>query len=169
MYTVGQVADHLNIADTTVRMWGRDFADYLSDSANPPKGNPRIYTDGDVAILATIAALRARQVEFSDIRQQLNDGVLIEPLEPLETPLESPAGGNLAPQIGQAFDNALTTLERQNSALTEQVNALHERLLDAEKRATAAETELKILKEKQPTESPPAADNRSWWDKLLGR
>jgi DNA-binding transcriptional MerR regulator len=138
-YTVRQVARHLKISDTSVRMWAREFAEFMTPDANPPKGQQRAYDDSDVAVLGTIAALRSKLVEFDDIRAELANGVRVEPLDAPGAPLETPAGGDMPPRIGEAFMSALTTLENQNNALLAQVSNLHERLLDAERRAAAGE------------------------------
>ncbi len=46
MLTVGYVARLFNVKKTTVKMWSRQFAEYLSKSANPDKSSMRFLDVG---------------------------------------------------------------------------------------------------------------------------
>jgi len=164
-YTTFQLAELLDVNPATIRNWTAEFADLFSDSATPPKGRARVYNDADLRILTTVAVLREQAIELAEIGERLEQGFRAEPLEFPETAENDAPAADLPPQIAESFNHALTTLERQNSGLLDKIEQLHQRLLDTEKRATAAETELRLLK--AAVSAPPA--EKSFWDRLLGR
>jgi DNA-binding transcriptional MerR regulator len=57
MYTPSQVADKANVSVGSVRNWSNDYAELLSSGASG-KAGPRLYTDEDMQVLCTVAALR---------------------------------------------------------------------------------------------------------------
>lgn len=152
MYTPGQIARAIDVSNTSVRNWSREFSEFLSPSANPTPGTPREYTDSDLLVLSTIAVLRSQLVNTEDIRQALADGTRLEPLHRPQTEdaAESEdAAENTARAAAAvaAIENALVAQQNRISALETKNDLLHEKLLEAERRATAAETELRVLRE----------------------
>lgn len=158
-YSVTQAARAVGVSDTTIRQWGRQFADHLSPGATPPKGQPRQFDEEDITVFATAAVLRAQLVPYEEIEARIAAGERLEPMPGARpTPDEAEEEGQAGPAA--AFHEALALYDRQLVNLQRQLLEAHDRLLDAEKRATAAETELRLLRQQQsqekPTEAPTA-------------
>ena len=65
------VARWLDISTSTVRVWSREFSDYLSDSAVGGDGKHRVYSTDDVQRMAFIRSLRKAGNSTADIRETL--------------------------------------------------------------------------------------------------
>lgn len=50
--TVAQVAKIIAVNNKTIKDWSYHFAEYLSRTANPPKGEQRFYSFEDVRVFA---------------------------------------------------------------------------------------------------------------------
>lgn len=152
MYLPGQVARAIDVSNTSVRNWSKDFEEFLSPSANPAPGVPRQYTEDDLLVLSTVAVLRSQMVTTEDIRQALADGTRLEPLHrpKEEQAAESEEAAENQPRIMaavNALEAALTTQQARIAALEVKNDALNERLIAAEAARAAAETELRVLRE----------------------
>ena len=180
MYTVSQVARAIDVSVSTVRQWSGEFAEFLSDSADPPKGTTRRYDDEDVATLQTVAVLRDRLVEYDEIHERLQQGERLEPgpgeREPEPEPEEeAPPGSSDTALVTESFAQALKAYEGQIGTLQNRVEELTDKLVDAEKRAASAETEARLLRERLEAEnarkgeisqqgaSQEPEEGRAWW------
>lgn len=72
MQTPKQVADRANVNAQTIRNYSTKYADLLSPQASGQFG-PRLYTDEDVEILCTIAALRRAGVDASQVAERIRN------------------------------------------------------------------------------------------------
>jgi hypothetical protein len=70
---VAQVARILGVDSTMVKKWVVIFKDFLSESANPPKGKTRSFNESDVLALTYICATWEAQPDLESIRAGLND------------------------------------------------------------------------------------------------
>lgn len=153
MYTPKQVADQLGLSGTTIRNYGRQWSDYLSPSANPQTGQARLYTEDDLAVLTTIAALRENQATADQIRAALDQGQRLEPIRPpVEEPTTKQTDQTAADQADRAADRAaaetaIAIYRDRVTAVEARADQLADRLIEAEKRAAAAEKELDILRQ----------------------
>ena len=159
--TIGKAADALGIPTSTARQYVKDFrhTDVFSESATPPAGQTRLFTDEDLQVLWTIKYLRAQRKPTEEIADALIAGSRFYP--ETETPPESrqasqnDAGETETPQHDQPIEetpiNALVRFQ-------DTVNDLTTQLIEAEKRAVAAETELRIVKQMLDNES-----KKRWW------
>jgi DNA-binding transcriptional MerR regulator len=152
MYSVSQAARAAGVSVSTIRQWAREFADHLSPGATPPKGQPRQFDEEDIAIFATAAVLRAQLVPYEEIEARIATGERLEPVpgarpSPDEEEEEGQAQGAPA-----AFSAALQLYDKQFSELQQRLAETQERLLEATERATAAETELRLLRQQQSQE-----------------
>ena len=166
MFTPKQVADSLNLSSTTIRNYSRLWADYLSPSANPQAGQGRLYTEDDLAVMATIAALRDRQATADQVREALDAGQRLEPVPPPEVERADRAGQGEHVEAAAAAAAAATTAidiyrDRVNQ-LEARADRLADRLIDAEARAAAAERELEILRELHAAADP--GRKMSFWE-----
>ena len=166
MFTPKQVADSLNLSSTTIRNYSRLWSEYLSPSANPEAGQSRLYTEDDLAVMATIAALRDRQATADQVREALDAGQRLEPVPPPEVERADRAGQGEHVEAAAAAAAAATTAidiyrDRVNQ-LEARADQLADRLIAAEARAAAAERELEILRELHAAADP--GRKMSFWE-----
>ena len=160
MFTPKQVADSLNLSSTTIRNYSRLWSEYLSPSANPEAGQSRLYTEDDLAVMATIATLRDRQATADQVREALDAGQRLEPVPPPEVERADRAGQADQADPGQASAaaaaaaTAIDIYRDRVNKLEARADALADRLIDAEARAAAAERELQILRELHAAADP---------------
>lgn len=180
MFTPKQVADSLGLSSTTIRIYSAKWSDYLSPAANPEAGQPRLYSDDDLAVLATIAALRDNQATADQIRDALDAGQRLEPARP---PLEhtrttadqagQPAAADQAQQAADraAASTAIEIYRDRVNTLEARADQLADRLIEAEARAAAAERELEVMRQLyEAATAPTPADRRpTFWQWLTGR
>ena len=175
MFTPKQVADNLNLSSTTIRNYSRQWADYLSPSANPQAGQGRLYTEDDLAVMATIAALRDRQATADQVREALDAGQRLEPVRPVEEeradragPADADPGQASAAAAAAAAATAIDIYRDRVNQLEARADRLADRLIEAEARAAAAERELAVLRELyEAATSPAPADQRpTFWQWL---
>ena len=157
MNTVKQVSDYLGVSDNTIRrQWSPEFAAFLSPTANPGKGETRQYGEDDIAVLETIAVLRQQQKSYEEIHAALTEGVRLETTEG-QRPEKQPETDEKPPEtalVTTAFAAALESYENRLTKLEDRLEETTERLINAEKRAAAAEGEIKVLREQQGEEKP---------------
>jgi DNA-binding transcriptional MerR regulator len=73
-YTTNDVKTLLNVAPETVRNWTREFARYLSATANPEAGRTRLYTDDDLKVFDLVYRMRDENRSYEDIHASLLAG-----------------------------------------------------------------------------------------------
>jgi DNA-binding transcriptional MerR regulator len=67
-----QLARLLNVADVTLRRWaGKEYAEFLSPSAQGNVGARRSFSDTDARILAWVTAMKAQNMSIQDITATL--------------------------------------------------------------------------------------------------
>jgi DNA-binding transcriptional MerR regulator len=74
MATIAEVARLLDVDRDSVRRWATEFAEHLSLTANPKKGQERQFTEADLRVLAVIAEHFEMENDASDIHYALNSG-----------------------------------------------------------------------------------------------
>jgi DNA-binding transcriptional MerR regulator len=128
MYKPSQVAKMVNIHPNSVRNYSREYGEFLSAGARGENGD-RVYTDEDVDVLRTIAALRKSGVPPSEVGERVRQRdvspvIDVTPQEGLQA-LQPPS---IVPSIQLDSYNALharmDSLERR---LDTQVAAQHDR------------------------------------------
>jgi DNA-binding transcriptional MerR regulator len=72
MKTPTQVAKQANVTAQTIRNYSTDYGALLSPSARGDAG-PRLYSDEDVQILCTIAALRKSGIPPAEIAERIHN------------------------------------------------------------------------------------------------
>jgi len=152
-YTVAEVARLLGKSPSTIRNWSREFETFLSTSAAPPAGDDRIYQDDDVAVLATVAVMRAERRPFETIRAALHAGERVRPAmdQPDEEPDEEPPRA-----LVSRLTATVAAMSGQVDELRRQLEAERAGRIDAERRAAIAETRLSLLTAppEMPLQSP---------------
>ena len=74
MYKVGEVAKLFGVNDQTIRVWCKQFADYLSPGATPEKGTARDFADDDLKVFRYVQYALSRGHSYDEVWSQLRDG-----------------------------------------------------------------------------------------------
>lgn len=126
--TTRQLAKLTGISESTVRNYTRDYAELLSPQGRGDLG-PRLFSDADVQILRTVAALRKEDVPRAEIIERLQSGDIF--IDTAPSPQQAATNGPQAPQLPtiaqyspQAFVEAL---ERHHARHSERVYWSHVR------------------------------------------
>lgn len=180
MYRVGEVAKLFDINDQTVRVWCKQFADYLGPGANPEKGTTREFTDEDLRVFRYVQYALQRGNTFDEVWSQLSEGNAVKSFEEVfgETVSTAPASGGSG-----AIVNAHDLLEQYAVTVGRLGEVVQERdylrgALEIERdahgqtkeRAARAEAQLEVVKALPPP--LPLAEPRSAkigrWVLILG-
>ncbi len=73
-YTTKDIAAIFKVSHQAVKTWAREFALYLSPSAQPESGKRRIFTDDDVRVFALVREYTQRGYNFVDAHLALKAG-----------------------------------------------------------------------------------------------
>ena len=170
-YSMKQVTGFLQVSDTTLRTsWGVEFADYLSPSANPPKGEERRYTEDDLATLYTVATMRQTGQDYETIKAMLDQGQRIDP-PPADRAMLAAAGGDETAVMVSTFQTALASYEARIDKLEDKLEEAQTARLSAEIRAARAETELSTLRAVYEAEAGQGGQKSgfaAWWARRFG-
>ena len=74
MATVSEVARIIGVESGKVKRWAKDFAEYLSLTAQPGKGRERQFTESDLRVLAVVAEHLELGNDADDVHYALNTG-----------------------------------------------------------------------------------------------
>lgn len=75
MYKVADIAHLLDIKDKNlIKLWCYKFSDYLSDSANPEKGETRNFSVDDLRILSLVSFYWEDEPDYVAIESRLSSG-----------------------------------------------------------------------------------------------
>lgn len=180
-YTVTQMARALSLSAGTIRTWTAEFADSLSPFATVEKGETRTYTEEDLAVFQTVKVLRDQQQSYEAIRERLQTGERLEPLEsgqatgkPQE-PTVTAAGGPSSLATADILERFIVRYEAKIDHLEGQLTAEREARLTAEKEAARLAGKLEAL---EAARSSPIGEKGQeggegkrpgWWDRLRGK
>lgn len=73
-YTTTDAENIFKVAPQTVRNWAREFARYLSVSANPQEGKTRIFSEDDMRVLELVARMKRENKHHDEIHVTLMAG-----------------------------------------------------------------------------------------------
>lgn len=76
IYTVGAVADILQVSGATIRRWARSFDKHLSGQANPGTGIAREFTADDIRVMAYAKIRLDRGVSIELVSEELTTAAL---------------------------------------------------------------------------------------------
>lgn len=74
MYTTGDLVKHFGVSRQTISVWCKEFAHYLSPTANPPRGAQRRFTESDMAVLTLVHGDKRRGLKVEEIHAALSAG-----------------------------------------------------------------------------------------------
>lgn len=72
-YNPGRAAKQIGVPPSTLRLWARTYAEFLSEGANPDAGQERRFTLADVQTLKDVAQMRHNGMLPPDITQRLRN------------------------------------------------------------------------------------------------
>lgn len=105
MATVSEVAEFLGVDRDKVKRWAKEFAEYLSLTAQPPKGHGRQFSESDLRVLAVVAEHLELGNDADDVHFALNNGRQFdEPLQELAG-LHSPLFQKPSDEICESWQN----------------------------------------------------------------
>lgn len=78
MYKVGEVAKTFGVNDQTIRVWCKQFAEYLSPGATPEKGAARDFNDDDLRVFRYVQYALSRGHSYDEVWSQLREGNAIK-------------------------------------------------------------------------------------------
>jgi DNA-binding transcriptional MerR regulator len=100
MYQTKDVCEAFDISRQTVRIWTAEFAEYLSPSATPEKGQQRNFTDQDMEVFALVHNVKQRGGTYENAHLELKSGQRGE-LPVLDTSISKESETHLAPLRGE--------------------------------------------------------------------
>ena len=173
-YTSSQAAKAAKVSSATVRSltggkYRAEYAGLWSSGATPGDGSARLLTEADITLLRYISVQTERGRSHAAIAADIRAGALndISLPEPEEDEPEPPPP---APPPDQSRAMLDPTAAAMLAAMRDEFTAAHARnaelqtaLIDAERRAAAADARAQVL------EAELADRRRSWLSRLLGR
>lgn len=128
-----RVAKQVGIPGSTLRLWAKQYAEFLSPGANPPAGEERRFTAADIETLKAVAQLRHNGMLPADIANRLRNtpaaGLQDGPGEgatPLHVPATTEPGHDAIQRFLQGaevrdkltdIDRRLERVEQRNTTL----------------------------------------------------
>ena len=137
-----QLTDMFSVSHETIRNWTREFTDYLSPTANPGKRRKRQFSYDDLTVLALVAQLRNRGLNFDDIHVALRNGQRGTPPIQEPTDLDLPeTESDLIEQL-ETLKRALSLSQRNLEATTQRLQEMETQAEVAKAKSTKLETQL---------------------------
>ncbi len=139
-----ELAKLIDVSGDTLRRWTKEYRDFLSPSATPPKGQPRSMTEHDQRVLLMVSTLRTAGQDREAIietlrREQENDWA---GLPPIPEDWQSPA---IRADVAASRANELATVASLQTQLQHVTRALEE----AQPRVAALEQSLEEAAERE--------------------
>ena len=92
------------IGGSTIRVWARDYGEFLSAGANPAAGEARTFTEADIAVLQVIRDIRQREALTTiQVVERLRQ---VAPAD-LQKPYIAPAGASVSSPIVAASEPSI--------------------------------------------------------------
>jgi len=116
MASVAEVARLVGVEPAKVKRWAKEFAEYLSLTAQPVKGRERQFSEADLRVLAVVADHLELGNDADDVHYALNSGEqyaerLVE-IARLNSPLfQDPSGNRRAKGTHIGAQNGPTTVQ----------------------------------------------------------
>lgn len=117
-YQVKEISTITGSSVATIRSWSSTFAEFLSATANPEEGQPRIFTAKDLAVIQRIVELRNQErLGYDAIKERLRrEGTInIEPY--IDLPVEASIHPSTSPQTPVATIESHQTPSEGHTAL----------------------------------------------------
>lgn len=120
-----EVARIVDVSPQTIRLWSDRYAEFLSPSAKPERGEIRDFTEDDVRVLLTIKRESDRRLTFEELVEILKSGDRVEEIpDPVEVEEDVPVS-----EHAMALAK-ITALQRELNTIREQHNREVDRLFE---------------------------------------
>lgn len=98
-FNPSRAAKQIDVPPSTLRLWAKVYAEFLSEGANPAPGEERRFTSADVEVLKAVNQLRHNGMLPADIAQRLRNNAAGSQQEAAESISSAVPQGNtqLAP------------------------------------------------------------------------
>ncbi len=126
-----RAAKQVGIPVSTLRLWCKVYAEFLSAGANPPSGEERRFTGADLETLKAVAQLRGNGMQPADIILRLRNN----PAAGLQ---DGPGQGATALQVHEPTDPSHDAIQRflQGAEVRDKLTDIDRRLERVEQRNT---------------------------------
>jgi DNA-binding transcriptional MerR regulator len=177
-----QVAELLDVSVSTVRLWEREFSEWVkSQPGTYGRAGKRLYGADDWRLFQIIRKQTTAGKTFDEIRATLDEDFADEnfPLEELvvepdETPQPEEGSRELVPFSRfvdllaryEATEGTLSAISEERDYLRENTAELEAAVVDAERRAAAKEAELEVLR--RLLDATPPQQRQTWLQRLFG-
>jgi DNA-binding transcriptional MerR regulator len=177
-----QVAELLDVSVSTVRLWEREFSEWVkSQPGTYGRAGKRLYGADDWRLFQIIRKQTTAGKTFDEIRATLDEDFADEnfPLEELvvepdETPQPEEGSRELVPFSRfvdllaryEATEGTLSAISEERDYLREKTAELEAAVVDAERRAAAKEAELEVLR--RLLDATPPQQRQTWLQRLFG-
>ncbi len=139
-----ELAKKIDVSGDTLRRWTKEYRDFLSPSATPPKGQPRIMSEHDQRVLHMVKSLRDagqdREAIITTLHREQEDGWAGLPSVP--DGWQSPA---IRADVAASRATELATV----AALQTQLQHVTRALEDAQRRVMTLEQSLEQAAERE--------------------
>lgn len=120
-YSPAQVAHATGASGASVRNYAKVYAEYMSESANPPKGAAKKFTPDDIKLISFISAQTTQTgagPTHDVIKQQIDAGALEDFDGPaIVIPEPQQRGRKKGQQVTTQIEKVTGAIENQNDAL----------------------------------------------------
>lgn len=115
MYTTGDLTKHFGVSRQTISVWCKEYATYLSSTANPPKGAGRRFTEADMAVLTLVHEDKRRGLTNEEIHAALGSGQRgdVPPDSEMLSTVQSPAALTILQNRIRELEAELSTLRQE--------------------------------------------------------
>ena len=158
MHSVREAAERIGRSPSSVRNYSNQFADYMSQGGREA-GENRLFSDQDLAVLATISALKKARKAPEEIKATLDADELVD-LPPGEQK------GAKSPDFGGQEQMALVTQLTASVALFEGELKATKETLEVARLQLETERDARISAEKEASRLAGQLDNiyrQSWY------
>lgn len=171
-YTAGAAARAVGISVASVRGYSARFAQFLSPTASPGPGKPRVLTEDDLRVMRFVIHYTGQGESWDDVAARLARGEVatFDWVPPAPAPSEQ-AQESMALAVPQVLGAFLQRLEderrRDLDAARAREDELTRQLLDARERIGRLEGELAAVRTQ--TQTGEVSPRLSFWQRLRGR
>ena len=156
-YQTRHISKLFDVSKETTRVWAREFAQYLSPTAQPESGQKRVYTSDDLSVFALVAQSKTDGLTYEQIHALLQAGERGNAPHPEVAAIASNESGKVVQltrrimQLERELQAAQSHSDKQDGVIEElrqQLEATRAQISTITERAIRAETLLELERSK---------------------
>lgn len=133
----------IGVSDDTLKRWGKQYRDFFSPAATPPKGQTRDYTPHDIRLALMISTLRDTGLTYEAITESLeaeqgNGWEGLPPMPDLDELRETLPADVAASRASDMVQNAV--LQRELAYVRQELQQAQNRVLELEDALSTLQT-----------------------------